>query len=771
MSYSLNKNQPQLLKLLNEVNPNHRDDRTKLKIVYDDLMKKIEKRRQVSSQNIQVKCRICNKRHLLYFCNYHNCEICGIRGHQKQICDTPIYYINLLYLCKCDARICKQNRSRLAKENNLLSKNSTHCCYCKNPTKLEDMQQFERRMKCEICITKDNQLGKGKHTITPPTSPRPEKMAKSPEPTNEDEYDPMELIELNPIEESSNNIPNPPTYAQITKADTDTQPKSNPSTSYKHLECLHCGKSNKDNDSKSQFRKIIIDEFTLLCEKCTQLKENMDRYGSTRPIKKCDVCKIQTDEYDSRAGGQIVCSKICNHTLTVVNRVYKDKRCPQNPSICQFMQLTKEKISNVTAIIEEEDMECEYYDENDNYSTQLEKHIAKYFNNEFTDTKDYTEMKDLIYKAEQVIPKKIPVEIVEQIMEPIIKEFNQENYRIHHDVEFERNMENVPQWFQSNPYTPIKDDNPEEWNLQLNTSETDPTGLTIISEIPPKDTKKNDDVINIKITESKHTPIETSDTQRFEELIDKLVTTYKQYNDNDKSQPMEIDQPNQKRLEIPINMVTKENATQTDLPELRDYISLRRHNRLQKAYDDGKIFVDDLRNRNNSLKSQNKKLTERLRHLTNLTIRNARQQETNYQLYMNEWYVCENLTQQVVRLHGILDEQTTEKTYRKFMLKLQQQVVRTKSKQIEELTKKNTKLANEVLELQQIVDERKEWFNPDTSIDVFTPQTRENMNYIIENCESKPITEVVMDPDIAAIFDSIVWNDQLMIENLTVDSD
>jgi len=120
-----------------------------------------------------------------------------------------------------------------------------------------------------------------------------------------------------------------------------------PSTSYKHLEYLHCGKSNKDNDSKSQFRKIIIDEFTLLCENYTQLKENVERYGSTRPIKKCGVCKIQTDEYDSRAGGQIVCSKICNHTLTVVNRVYKDKRCPQNPSIYQFMQLVKEKLANV----------------------------------------------------------------------------------------------------------------------------------------------------------------------------------------------------------------------------------------------------------------------------------------------------------------------------------------------------------------------------------------------------------------------------------------
>ena len=101
MSYSLNRNQPQLLKLLNEVKPIYRDDPTKLKIVYDGLMKKIDKRRQVSSQNIQVRCRICNKRHLLYFCNYHNCEICGIRGHQKQICDTQS--IMLIYFIYVDA--------------------------------------------------------------------------------------------------------------------------------------------------------------------------------------------------------------------------------------------------------------------------------------------------------------------------------------------------------------------------------------------------------------------------------------------------------------------------------------------------------------------------------------------------------------------------------------------------------------------------------------------------------------------------------------------
>ena len=104
-------------------------------------------------------------------------------------------------------------------------------------------------------------------------------------------------------------------------------------------------------------------------------------------------------------------------------------------------------------------------------------------------------------------------------------------------------------------------------------------------------------------------------------------------------------------------------------------------------------------------------------------------------------------------------------------MKLQQQTIRHKSQQIDDLTKNNTKLTNEVLELQRIVDERKEWFNPDTSIDVFTPNTQENLRYIQESCEPKLTNEVVMDPDIAAIFDSIVWNDQLMIENLTVDSD
>jgi len=48
-------------------------------------------------------------------------------------------------------------------------------------------------------------------------------------------------------------------------------------------------------------------------------------------------------------------------------------------------------------------------------------------------------------------------------------------------------------------------------------------------------------------------------------------------------------------------MITKNEETQTDLPELENYISERRYNRLKKAYDDGKIYVNDLRNHNEQL--------------------------------------------------------------------------------------------------------------------------------------------------------------------------
>src|SRR5206468_10353265 len=105
-------------RILNSVPRQIRNDRKKLGSEWNGLKNKLKTRNRVIFQNTRKNCRNCRKTHLLYFCGYHNCEICGIRGHQWQICDTPIYYINLLYLCECNAKRCKNIRSRLNKKDN-----------------------------------------------------------------------------------------------------------------------------------------------------------------------------------------------------------------------------------------------------------------------------------------------------------------------------------------------------------------------------------------------------------------------------------------------------------------------------------------------------------------------------------------------------------------------------------------------------------------------------------------------------------------------------
>ena len=101
------KNHQQLYQILRSLKPDYRNNPNILKSEYDGLRKKLTLREKIIYDNQYQNCNNCKRSHLKYFCNHSNCEICGIRGHQKQICDTPIYYINLLYLCGCDGRNCK----------------------------------------------------------------------------------------------------------------------------------------------------------------------------------------------------------------------------------------------------------------------------------------------------------------------------------------------------------------------------------------------------------------------------------------------------------------------------------------------------------------------------------------------------------------------------------------------------------------------------------------------------------------------------------------
>src|SRR5207248_3282181 len=138
--------------------------------------------------------------------------------------------------------------------------------------------------------------------------------------------DPMEDIKLNNNCPSSSKSSTMLTYAQIIKQNNNqsiSEIQTLPKPQKKYSECLNCGRNTKENGKKSQMTKVRIDEFTLLCEKCTILKENRERYGSSRPIKQCKVC---TDSYESQAKGDIVCGSLCNNTLTTINKIYSDGR-------------------------------------------------------------------------------------------------------------------------------------------------------------------------------------------------------------------------------------------------------------------------------------------------------------------------------------------------------------------------------------------------------------------------------------------------------------
>ena len=144
-----------------------------------------------------------------------------------------------------------------------------------------------------------------KRDLTPPTSPRP--------------------IKRNTQAESDNSKQLPKTWAQVAQQKPDDQPQQIEwPKEVKPTECVRCHRTTAENNTKSQMRQIVINEHTLLCEKCTDDKENLEKHGSTKRIKTCDVCLVQTDMYDSRAGGSIVCSKICNDTLSVFAKVATD---------------------------------------------------------------------------------------------------------------------------------------------------------------------------------------------------------------------------------------------------------------------------------------------------------------------------------------------------------------------------------------------------------------------------------------------------------------
>jgi hypothetical protein len=686
------KNHKQLYQILRSLRPDYRNNPNILKSEYDGLRKKLTLREKIIYDNKYQNCNNCKKSHLNYFCNHTNCEICGIRGHQKQICDTPIYYINLLYLCNCDGRKCKNIRSRLNKEKNPAARNSTHCCKCNYPTRLEEMMMYDNRMICQQCD--NNTQNTQKRVMTPPLSPRPNKSSKTIEETIEElppPEDPIEKMELDGNESTT------PTYAQIVNQYT-SKVQTPIKTQKKHLECLNCGRNTQDNHKKSQMTKITIDEFTLLCEKCTILKENQERFGSSRSIKQCKVCKTYTDFYESRAGGDIVCGRLCNITLTVVNKLYSDKRYNDKLGEEKVQEILDEKCYH-TVRKNFEDLEEEFYEldsdgSNDQttsnntsnmYQIQVKQHVMKYLNNEFKDSKwlNPTELQEMFEILEDKLPENIPTEIVEQIC----KETQGDNVKLFFDNNIRENPDSKIQWHENhNPLLPIK---PETWpeEMELNDNEIDPTGLAIISIIPNnKDTKKNESV-NIKLTNSKNNPIKIISTES--DTIRKL----EQMNE----EGYQINQDLEKRNKELLDTIAQQNMQKE---KLGDEIELLKQ---QVTY--------------------------------------------NWNLYQNEWVICEKLTQDVKilteRIDNLLSKHSNDTLSRRFIMKTQLQIIRRKDNELKEFATKINQLQKLNNELQADNDEYKslteQWQNSDLT-QVFSPDTITIFENIIAQCETNLVS-------------------------------
>ncbi|CAB4400569.1 unnamed protein product [Rhizophagus irregularis] len=114
-----------------------------------------------------------------------------------------------------------------------------------------------------------------------------------------------------------------------------------------------------------------------ICDKCDEKRERLERTGSTSCIKTCTVCRLQTDDFESRSSGAIVCEEECNGVLTIMNMVNKDKSGkPQSQLIQEKLQIWIDKFGYDP---EDEDDKSEELDKINKMSGKIQKYLNKEF--------------------------------------------------------------------------------------------------------------------------------------------------------------------------------------------------------------------------------------------------------------------------------------------------------------------------------------------------------------------------------------------------------
>ncbi|CAB4375187.1 unnamed protein product [Rhizophagus irregularis] len=302
-------------------------------------------------------------------CNKAKCERCGSWGHSKEVCNDKLYYWNRLNLCKCDGRRCKRRRSETQ------FRGGNHCCTCQKPVIFYEAYSNYKigKLRCDECH--ENSVNNKR----PPT-PDTEEGNKKPKFNIPEPEDPMQDMELDP--------PKP-------------QNKGKGKQKYTEIKCTNC---NRKESPINCINNLGI------CDKCDEKRERLERTGSTSCIKTCTVCRLQTDDFESRSSGAIVCGEECNGVLTIMNMVNKDKSGkPQSQLIQEKLQIWIDKFGYDP---EDEDDKSEELDKINKMSGK----IQKYLNKEFKERIFSEYPKEKIEKALDVI---VPPEITNMISEHI----------------------------------------------------------------------------------------------------------------------------------------------------------------------------------------------------------------------------------------------------------------------------------------------------------------------------------------------------------------
>ena len=110
------------------------------------------------------------------------------------------------------------------------------------------------------------------------------------------------------------------------------------------------------------------------------------------------------------------------------------------------------------------------------------------------------------------------------------------------------------------------------------------------------------------------------------------------------------------------------------------------------------------------------------------------------QIYKNEWMVCDLLTKDITklteRIDNLLNKKSNDILSRRFIMKLQTQIIRRKDNELKEFARKINQLQKEIDEYKSKTEQWQDSY-PDI-LQAFSPETMAMLGDIIEQCETNP---------------------------------